>query len=477
MKKALLKDGRIIEYLPEKIGEGAMKDVYFTKDKESVLCFYKNHLGKTETNHLSRLQHILNEFNPTLDHKKNAHYWNKLFCWPTGIIIKPKLGVMTPVYPNNYFFSSGRWKGKEKKGRWFISPKLRQYLPKKEQGTWINYFNISIRLARAISRLHLAGLAHSDLSDNNVLIDPKSGQMIIIDIDSLVIPQIFKPDVDGTPGYIAPEVLATIALSTNDPRKKLASIRTDQHALAVLIYEYLLNRHPLRGPKIYSTHSAEEDEQLSLGSKALFIEHPYDISNHPKNRFTIPFTALGSELSTLFNKAFVSGLHSPYKRPSAYEWERGLIKTWHKLYPCPNPNCTHHWFVVIPVLKKIHCPFCHTAIKTPFPILTLYSQKRPGQWIQQGQLIIYHGQSLFKWHVFDHIFPIPDVDKTPQAYCVFHQGKWLLINQALTSLISPNGNRIDINKAVELKARKKIRLSQEAHGCLVEVSILNCDKY
>jgi DNA-binding helix-hairpin-helix protein with protein kinase domain len=181
-----------------------------------------------------------------------------------------------------------------------------------------------------------------------------------------VIPQIFKPDVDGTPGYIAPEVLATIALSTNDPRKKLASIRTDQHALAVLIYEYLLNRHPLRGPKIYSTHSAEEDEQLSLGSKALFIEHPYDISNHPKNRFTIPVTALGSELSTLFNKAFVSGLHSPYKRPSAYEWERGLIKTWHKLYPCPNPNCTHHWFVVIPIRKKNTLPFLSHRYQNPF---------------------------------------------------------------------------------------------------------------
>jgi hypothetical protein len=35
-------------------------------------------------------------------------------------------------------------------------------------------------------------------------------------------------------------------------------------------------------------------------------------------------------------------------------------------------------------------------------------------------------------------FPAPD--KTPQAYCVFHQGKWLLINQALTSLTDPNGN-------------------------------------
>lgn len=457
-----------------------MKQVYFSKDRECVLCFYK---GDIEPSRLLRLQKILNEFNPTVDDKKNADYWNRLFCWPTGIIVKPKLGVMTQVYPNNYFFALGRWKGKEKKSRWFVSPKLRQYLPKKEQGSWINYFKIAILLARAVSRLHLAGLAHSDLSDNNVLIDPASGQMIIIDIDSIVVPQIFPPDVDGTPGYIAPEVLATAALDADDPKKLYhsANIRTDKHALAVLIYEYLLNRHPLRGPKIHSTRSAEEDEQLSMGEKALFIEHPHDTSNLPKEDIKMPVTALGSTLYKLFFQAFVTGLHAPYERPSAYQWESGLIKTWNLLHPCSNPNCSHQWFVVIPEQKQIQigCPFCYTPITRPFPILTIRSQKlsrlsrQLGQWMPVGQLVVYDGQSLFKWHVFDNIFPSPDADRSPQAYCAFYQGKWLLINQALISLISPNGNRVEIGKAVELKAGTIIRLSQEAHGCIVDVSIVN----
>jgi hypothetical protein len=142
IEKAYLEDGRVIEYLPEKVGEGTMKEVYFTKDKEAVLCFYKGDIRQIDPDRQRRLQKILQEFNPTLSDKKNAQYWNELFCWPTGIIIKPQLGVMTPVYPNNYFFASGRWKGKEKKGRWFVSPKLRSYLPKEEQGTWINYFKI-----------------------------------------------------------------------------------------------------------------------------------------------------------------------------------------------------------------------------------------------------------------------------------------------------------------------------------------------
>ncbi len=462
---AQLENGRLIEYLPDRIAQGSMKDVYLTQDKECVLCFYKH--DRHQTNRLRRLQHILTTFNPTLPDKKHADYWHKLFCWPTAIITQPILGIMVPVYPGPYLFASGRWQGQEKKSRWFVSPKLRSYLPQTEQGNWINYYKISILLARAVSRLHLAGLAHSDLSDNNVLIDPVSGQMILIDLDALVVPHIFPPDVEGTPGYIAPQVQTTMRLAADDPKKQVASILTDQHALAVLIYEYLLNRHPLRGPKIHSTHSAEEDERLSLGEKALFIEHPDDRSNHPKTGLTVPVTALGSSLTSLFYQAFVTGLHRPHKRPSAYQWESGLIQTWDKLHPCPNPNCTQQWFIVLP--EQTHCPFCHTAIKTPIPILTRRAQKRPGQWMRIGEIVIYDGQGLFKWHVFDNIFPGPSVDRTLQAYCVFYQEKWLLINQALTSLTSADGHRVDINQAVELKAGAPIRLSQEAHGCLVEV--------
>ena len=473
IKTAQLEDGRFIEYFPQTIGEGTMKEVYLTVDKESVLCFYKGEIGKTDPNRLRRLQKILTEFNPTVDNKKNAEYWTRLFCWPTGIIIKPSLGVMTPVYPHHYFFQTGRWSGKEKKGRWFVSPKLRRYLPPEEQGTWINYLKIGILLARAVNRLHLAGLAHSDLSDNNVLIDPVSGQIIVIDIDSLVVPQLFPPDVDGTPGYIAPEVLATAALASDHPQKQFASIRTDQHALAVLIYEYLLNRHPLRGPKVHSIRSAEEDEQLSMGEKALFIENPYDTSNRPQETISVPLTTLGQTLTELFYKAFITGLHSPYERPSAYEWESSLIKTWNMLYPCPNPNCSHQWFIVNAEAATISCTFCHTSITTTFPLLIRRSEKRSGQWLPDGQLVIYDGQHLFKWHVFDNIFPGPEVDKTPQAYCVFYQNKWLLVNQTLTSLTSPNGNRVDINQAVELKTGTQIRLSQEPHGCIVEVNMLN----
>ncbi len=111
--------------------------------------------------------------------------------------------------------------------------------------------DVQAQKAVALAHTHAAGLAHSDLSYKNVLIDPVSQSAAIIDIDGLVVPGKFPPDVVGTPDFIAPEVYATMNLQKNDPNRKLPSQTTDRHALAALIYEYLLYRHPLRGKKVW----------------------------------------------------------------------------------------------------------------------------------------------------------------------------------------------------------------------------------
>ncbi|NER50980.1 MAG: serine/threonine protein kinase [Symploca sp. SIO1A3] len=474
---ATLADGSTVEYLPEIIGEGAMKQVYFTADKSSVICFYKDQNAGSDPNRMIRLEAILGKYNPTITNE-TGDYFKALFCWPTGIVVKPHLGVMTPAYPQDYFFKTGFSAGKEKESAWFVRAKPRNLLPEAERGDWINYYIICIFLARAVRRLHSAGLAHSDLSNKNVLIDPTTGKCNIIDIDSLVVPQLFPPDVLGTRGYIAPEVLATRHLPLDDPNRQHPSARTDQHALAVLIYQYLLFRHPLEGPKVNSAKSAEEDDLLSMGAKALFIEHPNDHSNRPKD-LRIPYTTLGPHLSKLFHKAFVEGLHSPNKRPAAIEWEKGLIQTRDLLLPCQNFYCPSHWFILHDT-QTIRCPFCGAKPKGSIPIFNLFSEHRPGQWMPDGRLVVYHELSLYKWHTFNNVFPGEGVDKTPKAYCVFHEGKWLLINQNLTSLTSPNGNRVATSprpeqpgQAIELKDGVEFRFSQEPHGRKVEVKIIN----
>lgn len=473
---ATLLDGTTLEYIPTVIGEGGMKQVYLTADKTSVICLYKDRNAGKDPNRLARLQAILGKYNPTIS-GQSGQYFKQLFCWPTGIVQSPSLGVVTPLYPANYFFQEGVCAEKEKESTWFVSAKLRNMLPEAERGGWIRYFQASIVLARAVRRLHLAGLAHSDLSNKNVLLDPTSGQCLVIDIDSLVVPQLYPPDVLGTRGYIAPEVLTTLHLPPSHPKRQHPSNLTDQHALAVLIYQYLLCRHPLMGPKTYPAASAEEQERLEMGEKALFIEHPHDQSNRPDN-IQVPYSALGPDLKGLFDQAFIDGLHTPHKRPVAADWEKGLNKTWNMLYPCHNPGCPGQRFVLNK--DKIECPFCGTKPQGPIPLLTMRSARRAGHWMLDGQLAVHHNLSLFKWHVFSDIFPGEVADRTPQAYFVFHQGKWLMINQKLNSLTASGGQRVKPSthpdqpgQYIELKHRLKLYLAyNDPHGKVIDVEMI-----
>ncbi|MBA4064899.1 MAG: serine/threonine protein kinase [Isosphaera sp.] len=443
---------------------GGMKKVYFSPDRSYVVAFFHDPQAAADANRHARLDAVLGRFNPTTD-PEAGEYWKKLFCWPTGVLNRPTLGVVAPAYPPGYFFETGPFKGKEKKGKWFSSPKLRSYLPEAERGDWRNYFQICILISRAVRRLHQAGLAHSDLSCNNVLIDPSRGLSVVIDIDSLVVPGMFPPDVLGTPGYIAPEVLGTTHLPVRDPKRVHPSARTDQHALAVLIYEYLLFRHPLRGPKIYSAASAEEDEHLGLGAKATFVEHPTDRSNRPPDlRPTV--ADLGPQLADLFGRSFVAGLHAPDKRPGAIEWERGLVKTWDLLHPCLGPKCPSKWFVLHGTTAG-PCPFCGAKPPGPVPVLRLRKEVRPGQWLPDANLVVHDaGLGLFDWHVLANVFPGERADRTRRGYFARHQGKWLLVNEGLASLTSPAGSPVPPGAAVELKPGAAFRLSKEPNGRL-----------
>ena len=66
---SLLTDGskgcRTIDFVPDMIGEGAMKEVYFTPDRKSVICFYKDAKAGSDPVRLQRLKNILGKYNPT----------------------------------------------------------------------------------------------------------------------------------------------------------------------------------------------------------------------------------------------------------------------------------------------------------------------------------------------------------------------------------------------------------------------------
>ena len=485
-----LADGRKIEYeIKDNPPRGGMKYTYFGPDKSYVVQFYNNPENGEDPNLQKRIKAIIGRYNPTRSEEDGgamgnsetmAKYFAEKYCWPTDIVTQPEFGIVCPAYPSNYFFSddvsvipelSVELKGKDKKSKWFTSPKLRKYLKASELGDFRSMLRMSISLARSIRRMHQAGLAHSDLSCNNVLIDPATGGCVVIDIDSLVVPGVYPPEVIGTSGYIAPEVLETMELPFGDPKRKLPCAYTDQHALAVLLYEYLLLRHPLIGPKHYSD-DPNIDDFLSMGPNALFIENPNDHSNRP-NDLQVTIKDLGPALETLFIRAFVDGLHSPNDRPTAMDWEKALVKTWDLLHPCENPNCTAKWFVLHDPRHPV-CPFCGQRVRTEDVVqLHLKSELhgRKGQWIPAGDITAFHNMPLFRWHVFANTFPDEKTDRSMMAYICKYEGQWLLVNYNIEGMTSPKGNLVPAGQAILLQDGAVFRISNRGGGLLVEVSI------
>ena len=490
-------DGSDIQFVDNIIGSGGMKDVYFSPDKTYVVAFFRDN---QDYNSKERLTNITGIYRDRIFNAAGGDYWKDVFCWPTKMVeYKGKLGVVCPTYNKKFYFTKGsinndflQIKGSEKQGKWFASAKNQnKFLAPEEKGDWFKYFQICINISRAVRRMHAAGLAHSDLSYKNVLIDPSTGSASLIDIDGLVVPGKYPPDVLGTPDFIAPEVIATKHLNLRDFNRKLPSIATDRHALAVMIYMYLLNRHPLRGGKVNDLDSAK-DEELSMGTKALFVEHPTDRSNQvkvkqlqdsqlpqsdPNKR---PYTICGPYLKTLFDKAFIEGLHDPSKRPSANEWEQALLKTVDLMQPCTNSKCANKWFV-FDNTRVPSCPFCQTTYKQKLPILNFYSMRRAGSFTPDDyRLMVYNNQYLYAWHTNRNISPnerMTAEEKKPLGYFVFFQNKWLLINQKMMDLEVINDDNtkqiIKINESIELKDGLKFILSKADGGRLVVVQVVN----
>jgi len=477
--------------------QGGVKDVYFAPNRQYVIAFFREPL---DFNQKDRIKRIVTLYLDNIKKGNAADYFlNDIYRWPYDAVEKDgKTGVIVPIYNARFFFSRGYGandtiKGSEKVGKWFTAPSFRnkQYplsLDPSELGDWLSYFQIAVNICRGVKKMHQMGLAHSDLSYNNVLVDPVSKSANIIDLDGLVVPGLYPPEVIGTADFIAPEVLKTKHLSINDPDRVLPNQKTDLHALAVLIYMYLLRRHPLKGGKIWDLDS-EKDELLAMGEKALFIEHPTDATNRVKvdqlrkwdvlwgNAERLSYAVTGPYMSELFKRAFIDGLHNPMLRPIANEWETALLKTVDLIQPCSNPACDEKWYVFDNTAKP-RCPFCGTHHKGTLPIADLYYKFKGDVWKPENhRLMIYHNQYLFKWHVSKKVIrneSLTTEDKKPVGYFTYHQNKWVFVNQQLPGMKDLNEQRdIPVNSMVELTNGKKILLSDEEGGRLLYITITN----
>lgn len=486
-------NGETIRFRNKIIASGGMKDVYASPDRDYVVAFYRKPLAPQAA---ERLEMITGRYRERIFEGDAGSYWEQMFCWPTTTVRhNGKVGIVAPFYHENFFFEHGSFnddmlkiRGKDKEGKWFASPNNQfKYLDARERGNWLNYLQLCLKLARALRRLHAAGLAHSDLSYKNVLLAPTKGQVCIIDVDGLVVPDRFPPEVVGTPDFIAPEVVMSSHLPREHSERVLPNISTDSHALAVMIYSLLLLRHPLRGRKVHS-EDPTEDERLSMGKEAVFIEHPEDASNrlNPqeakptelpwKNTSKLPHAIAGPYLKALFDKAFIDGLHAPRKRPSADEWENALIKTIDLIQPCQNQDCSQAWFIFDNTTTP-QCPFCNTPYRGELPVINLYSKRGETYRPDNHRLMVYSNQSLFPWHINRTITPnerLPADQRRRVGYFVQHQNRWLLINEAMRDLTdATTGEAIPCGSRVELQNDLKLLTGTGQGSRLLYIQLVN----
>ena len=477
---------------------GSLKDVYFSPDKTFVVAIYRTIQEYSTT---VKLKKIVTQYHDNILHKDGGAYYKDLYCWPIDVIEDGKrIGLIIPCFKDNFLFKKGYANnnlliGKEKQGKWFASAKFRVAncsvkLDDSELGNWLSYIQISVHISRGVKRLHAAGLAHSDLSYKNVLIDPVTKTAAIIDIDGLVVPNLFPPDVIGTTDFIAPEVLRTSHLNRTDPNRKLPNRLTDLHALAVLIYMYLFYRHPLRGGNYFGQMETEEEEYLLMGEKALFIEHPTDKRNTDLKReygddvleFSpwtdlnkTPYTIAGPYLKELFELAFIKGLHNPIDRPLAITWEEALIKTDDLKLQCSNPKCEQKWFIYTDT-NHTFCPFCQTKYNNSIPVLYFHYQYKIRCWKSEKQrLVIYNGCTLHLWHSNRNTLRneiLTNEQKVRVGYFALHNDKWVLVNERLPTLKDLTENKeIPIGSMVYLTNGKSLLLSKDDGGRAAIISI------
>ena len=359
-------------------GEGR---IYFSKDGHYAIKIY--HAGKVSLEKKRFLERI------TLLGNNLTSEEAQFLCWPLALVQtldgNTQVGcvtrrIPTPTYrPLSYINCTPEAAAKQfREGR-----------------SWSHYLQIARGIARAVAVLHGRGCAHADLSNFNFLVNPEDREVVLLDLDGLVVPGFLPAQVLGTPGIIAPEVIA----GTNNPNEL-----SDRHSLAVQILQTLLFRNVLQPLRTYDPDNIDNDERLGWGREAIFSENPTNRSNRPRDlgvplfhRGVLSYKILTPTLQQLAERACIKGLHDPPKRPSAREWINTLSYALDELYRCP--HCRQHYpypHWLKPVQRR-SCPFCGQRVSGRLPsVASLYEPRSRGKYtFTQRYLILGDGWKLF----------------------------------------------------------------------------------
>jgi len=317
----------------------------------------------------------------------------RFLVWPRGIVRAldgtPVVGVAMDRVPSPPF---------DELERLILSPvsALAQF---RQGRTWSAYLKMARATAAAVRTMHGLGMGHGDLKLQNVKADAVSGEIRLLDLDSPVVRGYLAPEVQGSPRFIAPEILM---------HSGEAGILADRHSLAVLILWTLLFRDVMEPRRCYDVDDMARSDRLGYGEFACFSENPTDRRNWAAEigrplfaRGALSYRCLPPRLQELTVQALVTHLHDPEDRPQASEWEQALADTYDALLPCPTCHltiCYPYW--IAPATRRL-CPFCGQPVcgdhvNPPYPaVLELKEPVTPGVYSDGRAVVLDDGYALY----------------------------------------------------------------------------------
>ena len=233
--------------------------------------------------------------------------------------------------------------------------------------TYYQKISIAKNLCAALNSVHGAGQVCGDLNPNNIVVDPKTGLVTLIDTDSYHITdpatgKIYRCTV-GMPDYLPPELQKKMKGGMTLVSAPLPTFtkEADLFGLATHIFRLLMN-----GALPFSC-AVDSTTAMSQGS----VTAPQPIDNVANNFFPYfdkrpgivippyapPFNILPADLQRLFLRAFKDGHSDPKARPTPIEWFGALGALEKHLKQCGNHN--NHYYPN----NLSHCPWCEIDMR------------------------------------------------------------------------------------------------------------------
>lgn len=472
-----------MEFMSRPLANNSVGDYFMLSDGKRIAALFTHNVPDSFK---ARMKFLADDLRNVFKKEGFYDYLYSRCNLPLGTIShEDRHGIILSSYPKEFYFKDGIAKGKVQEGKWFCSEKLRnKYLDKANRGNWYTFIIAIQQMAAVLSLLEEKDLVLYDLSYRTILFNPENGHIYVIVWDSIGRDGADDLNISPTPDFIAPEIIISRGLLSNNQ-----TVYSNRHALAVLNYMLLFHRHPLRGKRI-NDNDAARDEELTMGEKALFVEHPSDKSNSVDTRVLRdsekpygnpelrPYTLSGKYLMDLFDRSFVDGLHNAVNRPTPFDWFIAAEKTIGLLMPCSNPECEEKWFIYNNELNP-KCPFCGAEIRESYPILNFYTRQNTENFVSDDlRMVVTEKKHLHYRHICNQPSQsIIQYDLDKQSYCDFKNvnGKWYLVNNKLRNLIVIYGTertKIPLDDVVELKDGMKLVLDCVSKDRLIIVQML-----